>query len=440
MRPSPKVKTTINRSPGNRWLFALAVGIALIGCSGQALAQADSLPATIPVDSLLAAAMRDNPRIRAAAAAYSAAEERVSPAGALPDPMLMFSAENAPVSDPSPRNATTGKFTLTQMFPFPGKQGLMKSGMAAEAEMSRAQFDRTRLEVASDLHAAVADLYRLNESIDLLERSRTAMEMFTQTARTKYTTGSVPQTDLLKAMVELAKESNMLLTLRAQLPAAVARVNAILDRPPESPIGRPSPADTTMGDEDARALEQRAIEMQPMLKMRGSAVHKSELDLRLARKEGLPDFTLGVEYMNEKEMPDTWTAMAGLTLPIWRGNKVGPLRRGAEQELTASRAEQEREENQTRFMVRDAYAMAVAARAMARLYRESVLPQAEASLASSKSAYETGRSGFLDLLDAQRMLLESRIGYQDAIAELTKSRAALGLAVGDPKMLGVEYE
>jgi outer membrane protein, heavy metal efflux system len=392
------------------------------------------------LDSLLAVAMRDNPRILAARAAYSAARERVSPAGALPDPMLMFTAEGAPITTPSPTNAPTGKVALTQMFPFPGKQGLMKAGMAEEAGMARAQVDRTRLEVASDLHAAYYELDRLYRSIDLLDQTRTTMEMLADIARSRYATGTAQQMDLLKASVEAAQEGNKLAILRAQLPAAAARLNAILGRPSDAPLARPALADTSLAVPDAEALERRAEELQPMLKMRDGGVRKSGYDLRLAKRERLPDFTLGVEYMNMRDMPDAWTAMAGLTLPIWRGNKSGPNIRSAEQSLTAARADRLQAENEVRFMVRDAYAMTVAARGTVELYRASVLPMAEASFASSKAAYETGRTGFLDLLDAERMLLDSRMEYLDAMAEYMTSRAALGLAVGDPEMLGVKDE
>jgi outer membrane protein, heavy metal efflux system len=396
-------------------------------------------PGSAMLGSLLDAAMRDSPRIRAAEAAYAAAKERVSPAGALPDPMLMFTAEGTPLTTPSPTNAAMGKVALTQMFPFPGKQGLMRSSMAEEAAMGRSRLDRTRLEVASDLHAAFFELDRIYQSIDLLEQTRTTMQIFAGIARTRYETGSAQQMDMLKATVELAQESNKLATLRTQLPAAVARVNSILGRAPDAPLGRPVLPDTT-AIEAAGVLEQRAVELQPMLKMKANGVRKSEFDLRLARREGLPDFTLGVEYMSEKEMPDSWTGMAGLTLPIWRGNKLGPNRRGAEQTLAAAQAERAQTENEVRFMVRETCAMVASARAMTHLYRDSILPQAEASLASSKAAYETNRAGFLDLLDAQRMLLDSRMGYLDATADYLKGRAALGLAVGDPEMLGVKYE
>lgn len=417
--------------------LSIATGAAAASAQGPAAGGAAS-PTSL--QSLLDAAMRENPGLRAAEASYAAARERVSPAGALPDPMVMFSAEGTPIRTPSPTNAEMGKITLTQMIHFPGKRGLMRSAMAEEAEMARAQLERRRLEVAADLHGAYYDLGRIHESIDLLLEARATMEMFASIARARYATGSAQQMDMLKASVELAQESSKLAIMRAELPAAIARVNIIVGRSPDAPIDRPVLPDSIPDLPAIDLLEARTTELQPMLKMKDREVRRSDFALRLARRERFPDFTVGVEYMNVKEMPDSWMGMAGINLPIWRGSKLGPNRRSAEQALAAARAGRSQTENEVRLMTRESLAMAVAARETLSLYRDSVLPQAEASLASSKAAYETGRAGFLDLLEAQRMLLDSRMGFAEAKAEYLKGRATLGLAVGDPEMLGVSHE
>jgi outer membrane protein TolC len=75
---------------------------------------------------------------------------------------------------------------------------------------------------------------------------------------------------------------------------------------------------------------------------------------------------------------------------------------------------------------------------MARLYADSVLPQADQAVASARVAYETDRAGFLDLLDAQRSLLQFRLEHEQAVVEYLKSRADLVLAVGDMALLGVD--
>jgi outer membrane protein TolC len=132
--------------------------------------------------------------------------------------------------------------------------------------------------------------------------------------------------------------------------------------------------------------------------------------------------------------------MLGLSLPVWRWNKVGPARQEAQASLASAEAEREQTRNDVRAMVRDAWTMMTTSRTQVNLYRDSVIPQAEQSLASARTAYETNRAGFLDLLDAQRSLLESRLEYQTALVDYLKSRADLGLAVGDPRLLGVPHE
>jgi outer membrane protein, heavy metal efflux system len=392
------------------------------------------------LDSLLVAAMQQNPRVAALEAGWRAAREQIPQAGALPDPMLEWKAEAAPVSRPSPTQAATQKIALSQMLMFPGKRGAMRSSMESEAEMVRLQLERTRLEVAAELHRAYYDLYALYESADILDQDREALLSMAAVARAKYEVGTVMQQDLLKTNVELAMETNRLQSVRARIPAAIARINAILDRPSNAPLARPDLGDTSAAWGDAQELERAALEKQPMLRMRDQAIAKGESDRKLADKTGWPDLTVGVEYMAERNMPDAITWMAGVNLPIWRGSRVAPARREADASLAAARADRVQAKNETTSMVKDAYTMASTMRAQVALYRDAVLPQAELALGSARATYEANSRDFMSYLDAQRTVLQARLMFVEALAESMKGRAELGLAVGDPTLLGVSDE
>ena len=58
------------------------------------------------------------------------------------------------------------------------------------------------------------------------------------------------------------------------------------------------------------------------------------------------------------------------------------------------------------------------------------MTQAESSLESALSSYRTGKLDFLDLLDAERMLLNLNLGYVKEQAGYQKYVAALEKAVG----------
>jgi cobalt-zinc-cadmium efflux system outer membrane protein len=176
---------------------------------------------------------------------------------------------------------------------------------------------------------------------------------------------------------------------------------------------------------------------QPMLRMRERAVARESHGLKLARREGLPDLVLGAGYMAMKEGPDSWMGMLGVTLPVWRGAKVGPLRREAEARLEQARAERDAARNDALRMLREAWGMAAGARAMARGYADAVIPQAEQALASARTAYETHAIGFLDLLDAQRSWRQARLAHQQALAEWRLALVELARVAGDGAALGL---
>jgi outer membrane protein TolC len=178
-------------------------------------------------------------------------------------------------------------------------------------------------------------------------------------------------------------------------------------------------------------LEARALSAQPMIRMQARAVAQAEANVRLAGRERYPDFTIGAEYMANRDMPDTWTGMLGLNIPIRRGSLYGPKIREAREHKAAVEADLAQAQIETAAMVRETAAMLRGARAMVNLYRMTVIPRAEQSLEATRAAYQTDRVEFLDLLDGHRTLLEFRMMAEEAIAEYLASRAQLDLAVGE---------
>ena len=102
----PAHSASIGRGPAVVGLVLLASFVpgSLAPVRGQD-AESQPPPAPVDVDSLVAVAMRESPRLRSLEDAYRASLERIPQAGALPYPLLTFTAEGTPLSDPSPANA-----------------------------------------------------------------------------------------------------------------------------------------------------------------------------------------------------------------------------------------------------------------------------------------------------------------------------------------------
>ncbi len=86
--------------------------------------------------------------------------------------------------------------------------------------------------------------------------------------------------------------------------------------------------------------------------------------------------------------------------------------------------------NMALFEVRDMSAKVEAARKSVSIYRDGLLPQAEQSFQAALAAYQTGSVNFITLIDAQRTIRDTRLGYYKALVDYEQSLADLERAVG----------
>ena len=75
--------------------------------------------------------------------------------------------------------------------------------------------------------------------------------------------------------------------------------------------------------------------------------------------------------------------------------------------------------------VREIYTRAETAERTVDLYRGVLLPRAAELVESSQAAYESGRTGFLDLIESQKVLLDTELESYRARARLAAEIARL---------------
>jgi cobalt-zinc-cadmium efflux system outer membrane protein len=86
--------------------------------------------------------------------------------------------------------------------------------------------------------------------------------------------------------------------------------------------------------------------------------------------------------------------------------------------------------NEVLLAVAEAYAKAATAQKAVSTYEQFILPQAKQQVEVSLAAYEAGRTDFLNLIDAQRMLKESQLAFYQAEADYAQGVSDLRRAVG----------
>jgi outer membrane protein TolC len=248
-----------------------------------------------------------------------------------------------------------------------------------------------------------------------------------------YRVGEGRQTDVLRAQVEIARMTEDTIRMRTMRTGMGARLNALLDRAAASPVSSPALPAFPAAVPALDSLQDAAQGSRPMLRAGREEVQAASASARLARRELFPDLQLGLQYGQrggEMGTERMGSLMVGATVPVFaRSRQVRireemiAMREMAEADLAAMRAD-------TRARVAEAYAGLTRARNLAMLYRNTVLPQAEATASSALAAYRVGGVDFMTLLDNRMIVNRYRQQLFRLEAEEGQSWAELEMLLG----------
>jgi cobalt-zinc-cadmium efflux system outer membrane protein len=413
----------------------IAIAFCAIGL-GRGTLPAEAAPSAEPlrVDALIAEALKQNPEIEAARQRWRAALERVPQARALDDPEFKIELFNTPENLNVTRTENT-IFGLSQRFPFPGKLGLKESLAVKEAEMAAALLRAKERDVAAQVKSAYYEVFLAQKAIEVHHRQIELLQETVEIANARFRAGKGAQVDVLKSTVELSKLANELLVLEQQRETAKAKLNLVLSRDPQSPLGEPVEP-VGLGGKGARStldeLHRMAVQNRPELQALDLDIARNQTATALAQKQYYPDFNVMVSRFQNFEARDGFGAMVTMSLPFsfWTKPKYDAGVREAAANLDAAKAAFQALRNQIMFEVKDFLAKIEAAEKMITLYKTTILPQAQQTLESARIGYQTGKAEFLTLLDAERALKEFQLDYYKALTAFEQRMAELERAVG----------
>jgi outer membrane protein, heavy metal efflux system len=411
----------------------LLLAAALLAGARPVFAQTpDSVSSgTITLSQALALAEKTNPEILAARKRWQAVEKRVVQAATPDKPRLDIERMYVPAGKSVLNEADEKSLAITQEVPFPSTLYLRRGVASREAAMAEQSYRAKVREILARTRSTYAMLFLAQRSLDIVNENIDLMRRFAKVAESKYTAGHTGQSDALKAQVELTKMLNMGVMLTQEKESAAAMLNGLLNRDAREQLGLPSEPDLPKLDQDLESIHALALAERPELKEAALHVERAGKSLAVARSEFLPDFMLQYRQRNDPMRGRTRDAVLGLSLPLWFW-KPAAMAAEAKAEREMAEAELQGMRVMTSAEARSAWVRTQTARRLADIYRTSVLPQAEQALRVAEVGYQANKSSFLDLLDAQRSLLNFRVEYYQFLADYEQRVAELERIVGRP--------
>ena len=418
-------------------LLRLTVCFSLIFVFFSSSGQAENMQ--LNLDLLIEEALQNNPEIFASKKRWEVFKEKIPQARALPDPMFGFGIISLPTNFKfREEDMTMKEISISQMIPFYGKRRLMGEMAEKEAEAVYTEIQEKANRIVREVKAAYYDLSHVYRTTDVTQRNKEILENFVKIAETQYAVGMGIQQDVLKAHVEVSKMLDELIMLGQRQRALEAKLNALLNRPPETQVGKPGELIPQKFPFSIEELQKMAVEMNPTLKGMKKMIEAKEKAYHLAKREYYPDFNFKFAYgqRDNSEGPevmkrrDMLTGMVEINIPIFYKSKQDRKVAETKADILSAEAQYRAMKNEIQFMITDMVSMIQRVERQLDLYKTGIIPQASLQINSAMSAYRVNKADFMTLLDGQMTLYKYELEYHQALTEYEKNVANLGAAIG----------
>ncbi|MGA2137565.1 MAG: TolC family protein [Verrucomicrobiia bacterium] len=414
---------------------AILATVVLLGFTSVATADEKEIVSSLTLEQLVGDAMRENPQLKSMRAKWEAMKERPAQERTLPNPMLTYSGMDMIDGGTWP-DTQEKRVMVQQEFPWFGKLGLKGKVAEKDAESMQREYEAMQREVIMMVKESYFDLYATQRALSITRAEEDVLKQMQKIAEAKYGVGETTQQDVLKAQAEISMLKARILELEQQQAVLKAKLNQLLNRRADSPLGLAVTEPQREFEFQADQLFGLAEKNRPEIKQARAQIERSQRERDLMKKEFLPDYRLGVEYRNvgvdwsDFSRSDNMVMFTiGIDLPIWQTKYRAGVRE-ANKMIESTQAALEAAETQTSYDVQDASFKLLTARRSLDLYASALVPQAEARFHASEAGYQTGKVDFLDLLESERFLLNARVMAVMAEGNVGMQLARLERAVG----------
>ncbi|MEW5915869.1 MAG: TolC family protein [Gemmatimonadota bacterium] len=413
-------------------LVAIAVALGTLSGRGSLLGAQQS--GTLVLGDLYRDLQRESPKLQGARALVRAAEARIPSSKLPPDPQLQLGFMNYTVPGLRPMDPLgMAQLQVMQMLPVAGKLALSGRVRTAQADAQRERASDLGWELRSQAAMAFYELYQTEQRLAVMRETLRLLQDLQRTAEAMYRVGEGRQADVLRAHVEIARMTEDTLRMQTMRTAMHARLNALLNRAADAPIATPLLPAFPESLPPLETLAADAERGRPMVKAGEREVEAADASARFTRREIWPDITLGVQYGQRSAEMGTermGSLMLGASIPVFASQRQLRMREEASAMQVMARADLVAMRADTRGRVAEAYANLTRARNLIRLYAQTVLPQAEATVTSSLAAYRVGSVDFMTALDNRMTVNQYRQELFTLEAEEGTAWAELEMLLG----------
>jgi Outer membrane protein len=410
-------------------LVLCADSMAQEQAGGTSLEPASS---TLQLDELVKEALAKNPEAQSAEHAIQALTHRVPQVQAMPDPTVAvgWAGKLLPFSTMSGDASSYRGVTVSQQFPVAGKLKLQGAMAQKDVEAAQSDYEAILRRITAEVKTTYYDYFYYDKAIQATNQNKDLLEKLSKIAETQYRVGKAMQQDVLRSQVEVSMLTEKLTELEQEKATEQARINAYLQRSPETPL----PPAAEVGPPAIRysldELYTLSLANDTAANRAEKMIERGQIGTTLAQKQYRPDVSVSYMFQQRTAQPDMHGVTVSVNIPVFYKNKQRQAVAEAAQDVLSAEKLRENRLNEVRFELKQNYLAAQAADRLLSLYSKGIVPQSSLALESSMAGYQVGKVDFLSLLANFTTVLNYETDYYRQLADYLTAIARMESLTG----------
>jgi cobalt-zinc-cadmium efflux system outer membrane protein len=384
----------------------------------------------ITMRQALSLALMNNPELAAFSLEVRARDAAIIQAGLLPNPELSGQLEEFGGSgERSGMSSAQSTLQIGQVILLGGKRAKQVRLAASERDLAALDYEARRLDLLTDVRKAFVDVLAAQEQVALTAELVEVARGVHLSAAERVKAGKVAPLAETKALVEFTNAGIEQEKAQRGLDASKRRLSTLWGQS-EAFAGRAEGAIAEIAPIPALDRIEPLIAQNPDVARWEKEMEQRSAASALEKARAIPDVTVSAGWQRFNDTGDN-TAIVGFSIPL----PVFDRNQGAILEATRREAKAREEARAARMKVlaslADSYRSLASSLAAAAGLRDRGLPAAQLAFRTAMEGYQMGKFGFLEVLDAERTLFETRGRYIDALAGYHKARAEVERLLGE---------
>lgn len=387
-------------------------------------------------EKLVELVLQRNADLQAADSELQAANERANYIGTLADPMFKYAIAPNTVGQ---NNLDTGHiFSLSQRLPWFGKRRLQRESARLEADASQEKVEMSRLELTEAAQLGFSRWYFVHAALRINQHDQSLLEEFKKIAEIKYSAGKASRRDVLRAEMETLLLRQYTIRLQREQKEILSSLNRLLNRDTDAFI--PEPGDFPLPKNKITHINditKQSLQRHPDIRNLEQRIAAEQVKVQLADKSGYPDFNVNAMYNGVMD-PVEKRFQVGVSMNIPFGRKIHAQKSEARARLKTLQWQKESLLHTLKSKLQQAVDRLEESRQLLQLYRNDLLPLAQENMSTTQREYETGRSDFLTLINAEQKLSKVQLDKESILTDYYQRLVNLNRLMGRTQINGID--